>query len=290
MEESERTDPLGMVPAPEADRTFYADGVLLGADDFRVEQTYHRGRLARALGILSGGGTVYGLRIARQIETVMDDNDEVEEEQIHVEPGVAIDRLGRLIEVPRSMCIRLSRWLEQQRVDFADYVHGGVMVEHEHDLSDDVRIRGVVVELFLRFAVCEVGRTPAFRTGPLDALDATTPERLRDSGAIEPVLRRTGSLPDPQDPWPSIPPADVPRTLILDWRSTLGVEEDGSLQPRSEHGLVVDPSWVWIGRVVKPAVVTGTSETIDWHAPARIAQRNRPLAVPIGVVAALAGL
>jgi hypothetical protein len=31
------------------DRPFYDTGVLLGSDDFRDEQTYHRSRLARAL-------------------------------------------------------------------------------------------------------------------------------------------------------------------------------------------------------------------------------------------------
>ena len=49
--------------APE--RVNYATGVLLQAEDFRDEQTYHRGRLATALRHLVGFGTRRGPRRAR---------------------------------------------------------------------------------------------------------------------------------------------------------------------------------------------------------------------------------
>ena len=54
-------DPLEA--APPAERVNYATGVLLDAEDFRDEQTYHRGRLATALRHLAGFGTVAGLRV-----------------------------------------------------------------------------------------------------------------------------------------------------------------------------------------------------------------------------------
>ena len=94
-------DPLEA--APPAERVNYATGVLLDAEDFRDEQTYHRGRLATALRHLAGFGTVAGLRVlppeAADVEL-----------ELGVAPGVAIDRHGRLLELQTPQCIRLARW------------------------------------------------------------------------------------------------------------------------------------------------------------------------------------
>ena len=60
-------DPLYARPA--AERPSYATGILLDAQDFTDEQTYHRGRLARALASLTGGGTLAGLRVSHSPAT-----------------------------------------------------------------------------------------------------------------------------------------------------------------------------------------------------------------------------
>src|SRR5438105_2786296 len=86
------------------DRLAFATGQMLSADDFQAEQGYHRGRLARALASLHGSGTVAGLRVAHVAPTP------TVEEQLQVQPGIAIDRLGRLIELPRAACLRLNVW------------------------------------------------------------------------------------------------------------------------------------------------------------------------------------
>ena len=89
-------DPLETSPLPE--RLAYFAGRLLGPDDLGAEQTYHRGRLALALRALVGHGTVAGLRV-----TAADG-------RLHVAPGVAIDCLGRLIEVRTPLCLDLAGW------------------------------------------------------------------------------------------------------------------------------------------------------------------------------------
>src|SRR5215510_13261519 len=99
-------DPLYSRPLPQ--RPFYATGMLLDAQDFKDEQTYHRGRLAQAIALLSGGGTLAGLRVAHRPQ----DTTAGTPEEIRVEPGVAVDRLGRLVEVPRPACLRLQRWFD----------------------------------------------------------------------------------------------------------------------------------------------------------------------------------
>jgi hypothetical protein len=99
------TDPLEARPAPE--RVNYATGMMLQADDFAAEQTYHRSRLAQLSRYLLGHGTLAGLRVVRP-----GPNDNLLE--LRVEPGLAIDRHGRLIEIPAAQCIRLARWFEAQ--------------------------------------------------------------------------------------------------------------------------------------------------------------------------------
>ncbi|MEZ5609648.1 MAG: hypothetical protein R3E45_04260 [Rhodocyclaceae bacterium] len=127
-------DPLYALP--DASRPHYATGMLLDAGDFADEQTYHRNRLARALAFVSGagarrlpealdpdtagaaglfgGGTLAGLRV-RQVPAA---GEAVEE--IRIAPGLAVDRLGRLVEVPRAVCLRLPGALARQANPCAD--------------------------------------------------------------------------------------------------------------------------------------------------------------------------
>jgi len=59
-------DPLYARPLSE--RPVYATGMLLDAQDFADEQTYHRAQLARAMAFLAGGGPG-GLRVTHQAGT-----------------------------------------------------------------------------------------------------------------------------------------------------------------------------------------------------------------------------
>ena len=101
------TAPDPLLDGPSAERVNYATGVLLSADDFRDEQTYHRSRLASALRYLVGHGTLAGLAVRAP---------EAEDNDLHlrVEPGIALDRHGRMIEVVEPWCIRLAHWLAAQ--------------------------------------------------------------------------------------------------------------------------------------------------------------------------------
>src|ERR1700733_13601966 len=92
---------------PPPARVSYSTGRMLGVEDFQAEQDYHRGRLARALLQLSGTGTVSGLLVQT------DGNADPAKLEIQVTAGMAIDRVGRIIEVPRTVCIVLQDWLTQ---------------------------------------------------------------------------------------------------------------------------------------------------------------------------------
>jgi hypothetical protein len=178
-----QADPLYARPLPE--RPVYATGMLLDASDLADEQTYHRGRLARALAHLAGGGTLAGLRVTYQ--SAIDAGPGQRPEEIRVEPGVAVDRLGRLIELPRPACLRLVPWFAAQNaLDGGDSLrraaYGGVDRFTSARLVADgggLPARAVVADVFVRFVGCAQGYTPSFATGPYDALDARPRPRPR---------------------------------------------------------------------------------------------------------------
>jgi hypothetical protein len=163
--------------------------MLLDAQDFTEEQTYHRGRLARALAFLSGGGTLAGLQVRHLPATT------TREEEIQVEPGLAVDRLGRLVEVPRPACLRLARWFTALQSDpdaLGLASHDSLSRFVSQRLSDDgtpLPARALVADVFIRFAACEVGLTPSFAQGPFDALNAVFTSRLRDAYELRLVPR-----------------------------------------------------------------------------------------------------
>ena len=152
-----KSDPL-LKPNTEADRLHYATGELLGADDFRDEQTYHRRQLARALLFLHGSGSIAGLRVvARHLPGSDPSLDDVE---LEVEPGLALDRAGRLIEVPRPACLRVRRWyefIENQPPD-----SDGLDVD---DLRTAFDVDRVVADIYLTFHPCDRG---THRPSPAD--------------------------------------------------------------------------------------------------------------------------
>ena len=259
-----QADPLFARPLPE--RPSYATGMLLDADDFAAEQTYHRGRLARALAHLAGGGTLAGLRVTWTAAVAA--GSDAHPEEIRVEPGVAVDRLGRLIELPRPACIRLGRWFDAQAatgdaVRLASY-DTLARFASPRSLADDGALpaRALVADVFVRFVACEQGFTPSFASGPYDALDAVATSRLRD--AFELLLVPRPGLGNTRDglpaPGPDLAAVADPaerrarlQDAVLDAYPATG--RSGSpdeLEPLAEHPDGVDRSAVFLARVFVP--------------------------------------
>jgi hypothetical protein len=275
-------DPLPGALRP--DRPYYDTGVLLDADDFADEQTYHRARLARALGYLGGDGTLVGLktRITRTGGVL----------EWQVGGGLALDRFGRLIEVPRAWCVRLERWVAAQSDDALRAANGPA---------------GVVADVFLRFAAQGRGRTPAFAQGAFDATDALVPSRVRDAFVFEPVLRPDAAA----DPTAlahlprhrfadlrALPPAarvDGARQALLDaWDTRLARPDGEALQPRSEHPPGLDPASIFLARLTLP--VSGMDATtsrplIDFDAvdDSRLNNTARTFVMPTDMLGAIFG-
>ncbi len=109
--------------------------------------------------------------------------------EIEVSPGMAVDRVGRMIEVPRTVCIRIQPWLANQALaDLNSFLGGGS--------------GNILVDVFATFVPCTQGVTPCFATqDDYSATDAFSANRMLDSFAMQLVLRNDSNPQLPQDPW-----------------------------------------------------------------------------------------
>jgi hypothetical protein len=237
-------DPLTAGIPPE--RVNYATGVLLQAEDFRDEQTYHRARLATALSNLIGHGTVAGLRV---LPPESEDN----ELEVRVEAGLAIDRFGRLIEVTEPWCIRLARW-------FAGQETGALRAAVHRSQVAPIPV-GVVADLFLSVADCGRRKTPSFAQGPFDALDALVPARLAEEPSFELVMRPESDPPVPRNDWPaSSASEDERREAVLGgYRKRVSSGDADSLPMLVEQVDGHDRSAVFLARITIPVTLAANS-------------------------------
>lgn len=270
-----------MTSLEEPDRVYYATGVFLDAEDLRAEQTYHRGRLARALDYLHGCGTVAGLEVSWDAAT----------DALAVSPGVAIDRIGRLIELPRRACVNVATWLEAQRQQILhpDAQDGESRILQSFTADE----RALAVDVFIRFATCERGRTPAFAAGPFDAIDATVPARLRDGWELSLVPRGVSadSLPvapfDPRDPGEGF---DVWRekmqqAVLKGWRHGSEFWEDEKQLPDASTRDAADPAAVFLARVLIPVTVSTVPRVPSRRAgDVTVDNRSRLFVYPTGLL------
>jgi hypothetical protein len=188
------SDPLSKTVDPV--RVSYATGRMLGVEDFQTEQTYHRGRLARVLSQAIGTGTVSGLKVQADSSATPADT------ELQVTPGVAIDRAGRVIDVPYMVCIRLDRYLTTQP---------------DGDKINAFKAGAIVADVFLSFVACDRGKTPSFATlDDYDATDAFVANRLLDSFAVVLVLRADAAPRFPQDVWQDVGPLRAPGSGAVD--------------------------------------------------------------------------
>jgi hypothetical protein len=249
---TKQVDSLVEVEGP--DRVNYKTGVLLNADDFVAEQNYHRGRLARALTSVNGSGTLAGLKVVHEEEQLATDEQAGSPERIVIEPGIAIDRLGRLIEVPSKLCVRLNQWYEQQApLDLRQSWNAAGA------LAPDA-VAGVTVDVFIRFATCERGRKPSFACGPFDSIDAVTAARLRDGFETELLLRKEAAPGVPLNSWPDLAsvaeserPQQLRDAIFSAWESGSVADNLMGLNPLPEHAAGQDTTSLLLARMVIPA-------------------------------------
>lgn len=225
-------------------RVAYAIGRMLGAEDFQAEQNYHRNRLARVTRML-GTGTVFGLNVTCKTDPNADNI------EVRVEPGMAIDRAGRLIEVQNAVCIRLKKFLDGQS---------------DSDLSLSLKDAGdktmqLVSDVFVRFVECDRGKTPAFADNDYDATDAFTANRTLDGFRMELVLRKDAAK-LPVDPWDKVTAKGSVTAATVDSVKTmlLTAKAVDMTEPQEYPEGYDDPTAVFLARVGVAGKSTGAGK------------------------------
>ncbi|HXW25891.1 MAG TPA: hypothetical protein VEK73_14195 [Xanthobacteraceae bacterium] len=279
-------------PPPSPTRVAYATGRMLGVEDFQAEQDYHRGRLARTLLQLYGTGTVTGLLVQT------DGNTDATKLEIQVTPGMAIDRVGRVIEVPRMVCIVLNDWLTQYVQAWQSQQRGNApgtpLVQDPNQAIHDGQ--NLTVDVFATFVPCTRGLTPCFAAqDDYDATDAFAPNRLLDSFAMQLVLRTDAAPKTPLDPWAGLG-AQQPALAAL--RQSLLAGPLGPSGTPTEYPPNFDQTAVFLARILVPATAGTTGNPPTWNliglaankGSANIDNLSRLFVIPASVVSRWNGL
>src|SRR5256714_6699707 len=208
-------------------RVFYATGVLVNAQQVDADQLDNHRGLARALAYLQGRGTHAGLEVTWERATGGRGG------KLVVKPGIALDRLGRIIEVPRDAPLPLDRWFDEQS---DARLIGGFKPS----------LQGVVADVFVRLVPGEPGQTP----------DPAYEAKL--------YLRQEPDPPPlPPPTWPVFMRTDGARRDLQDaifaawaaWHEGDKSCDQGGPGPLPEHVLGQDPTSVFLARVVLPATL-----------------------------------
>jgi len=182
-------------------------GMLLGVEDFRTLNAYHRGKTWFHNSWLHGAGVIWGLKVSLSTEN----------NEILVAPGMALDGMGRELYLARAACLDLNAWYEKYKDEQA--LKDAVTVDEE---SGAISLDAHVV---IRSKACLDRQVPALNE-PCDSSQvATAYSRTRET--VELLL-----LPGKSDAWRD-QPGDLPFHLV---RLLFGLEQAKT----DEEGVTLD--------------------------------------------------
>lgn len=130
-------------------------GMLLGVDDFRTVDAYHRGKMWFHSAWLHRAGTLWGLEVQLDPQRA----------EVSVAPGAALDAMGRELYLRATACLSLSAWYEAHRDDPA-MVEAVTTDESNGEVSFDAHV-------VMRFRGCLSRQVPALRE-PCDGASTST--------------------------------------------------------------------------------------------------------------------
>ncbi len=281
------TDTINPPPAPQ--RVFYSTGRMLGVADFQADQDYHRARLARALIQLYGTGTVSGLLVQT------DGNPDPTQLEIQVTPGMAIDRIGRIIDVPRLVCIVANNWLNQYVQAWRAQQSGQVAIADPNSAIHDGS--HLTVDVFATFVACTRGVTPCFAAeDDYDATDAFSANRYLDSFAMQLVLRTDPSPGLPVDPWkisgalPNGALSAITPANLTTLQNLLLSSSAGAAAPTAEYPPGFDTTSVFLARILIGATAGTSGNPPTWNlSNVTINNNARLFLYPAALMARFAG-
>ncbi|WP_308367699.1 MULTISPECIES: hypothetical protein [unclassified Microbulbifer] len=181
LSENGKTTALGEMLPIDPFRSLYVHfGMLLGVEDFRTLDAYHRGKMWFHSSWLHRQGTIWGLGVAL----------DGERSEVRVEPGAALDELGRELLLHRAACLSLGAWYQEHKDDpeLAEIV----------EVNEDTGAVTFSAHVVIQFRACLERQVPAM-TEPCDGSSATT-AYSRVAETVELHL-----LPGPAPEWRSEP-------------------------------------------------------------------------------------
>lgn len=114
-------------------RVNYTHGLVLGVDDFQQEQSYHKENRRLLNRFLHGYGIVCGLLVKP--------TDPPSEEWVFVEPGLALDPLGREVVVSTGVQLDLSEYPgSESGMEVAEQSTVYVTLEYQESETDPVPV------------------------------------------------------------------------------------------------------------------------------------------------------
>ena len=238
-------------------RAFYARGVLLSAPHLDADQLHDHGWLGRALAYLHGSGTLAGLEVTWEKATGGCS------ERLVVKHGIALDRLGRIIEVPRDADLSLDRWFAGQS---DAHLIGGFKPS----------LQGVVADVFLHLLSGGPGQGDGYE--------------------VKLYLRQEPDPPPlPSPAWPVFTRTDGARRELQDaifaaWHGRDSSDQGGP-KPLPEHAVGQDPTSVFLARLVLPAALPATGgRPIRSAGEVVVDNRSRRFVYPPAALARWVGL
>lgn len=141
----------------------YHFGMLLGVEDLEVEQAYHRGKSWFHQAWQHGEGVRWGYPVTFDAATF----------ELRIDPGLAVDELGRELALTRSMCVHLGDWFQQHRDD------EGLLVT-PNGAGFDFSVR-----LVTRFGACFDRPVPAITDSCSNTTDHTADSRRQEVPIID---------------------------------------------------------------------------------------------------------
>src|SRR5271165_2473783 len=152
------------------ERVSFQPGIMLGSEALLAEQAYHLRRLTRHQRWLTGPGTVFGLAVdVSEVPKTGGGTDVL----LTVNPGYAIDMLGREVIVPEAYALSLSRWLAPENA--SEDVAG----------SYDTAAKLLYLRVTVRAQACPTALQPVVSELFDSGLDPVVTARIADSFLLE---------------------------------------------------------------------------------------------------------
>src|SRR4051794_1224308 len=95
---------------------YYQFGMLLGVDDFLIEQQYHSGKMRLHNAWLHRAGVVHGYDVQLDLQ----------HGEIRVTAGLALDAAGNELHLEADACVNVAEWYAKHKsdADFAEIAPG----------------------------------------------------------------------------------------------------------------------------------------------------------------------